>query len=147
MTVFSIDYNIAEVRQFPRDSVMEFSEYLQWDRLAPFYCATLYMNYEEERRIMCHVTCSQFAWMTSFSQLHLMQSTVESFSLCVCVCVCCMRKRLSKFCRGSQNQVGRVHRASPRWSSNCGGFESATGSVRTPHISALEPGRRRWIVQ
>ena len=29
MTVFSIDYNIAEVRQFPRDSVMEFSEYLQ----------------------------------------------------------------------------------------------------------------------
>ena len=29
MTVFSIIYNIAEVRQFPRNSIMEFSEYLQ----------------------------------------------------------------------------------------------------------------------
>jgi len=30
-------YNIAEVHQFPRNSVMEFTEYLQWDRLAPFF--------------------------------------------------------------------------------------------------------------
>jgi len=30
-------YNIADkVHQFPRNLVMEFSEYLQWDRLAPF---------------------------------------------------------------------------------------------------------------
>jgi len=35
-------YNIAEVHQFPRNSVMEFSEYLQWHRVAPF-CATLSM--------------------------------------------------------------------------------------------------------
>jgi len=35
MTVFSIkNNNIAEVHQFPCNSVMEFSEYLQWDRMA-----------------------------------------------------------------------------------------------------------------
>ena len=26
-----VQHNIAEVHQFPRNSVMEFSEYLQWD--------------------------------------------------------------------------------------------------------------------
>jgi len=29
-------YNIAEVHQFLHNSVVEFSEYLQWDRMAPF---------------------------------------------------------------------------------------------------------------
>ena len=36
---------IAEVHQFPCNSVMEFSEYLQWDRMAgaPVFCATLFV--------------------------------------------------------------------------------------------------------
>ena len=32
----------TEVHQFPLNSVMEFPEYLQRDRLAPFFCAILY---------------------------------------------------------------------------------------------------------
>jgi len=30
-------YNIAELHQFPPNSVIEFTEYLQWDRLAQFF--------------------------------------------------------------------------------------------------------------
>ena len=38
-------FNIAEVHQFPCNFVMEFSEYLQWDRMAggPVFCASLYV--------------------------------------------------------------------------------------------------------
>ena len=43
MTGLCSAYNTAEVHQFPYSSVMEFSEYSQWDRMdgGPVFCATL----------------------------------------------------------------------------------------------------------
>jgi len=52
-------YNIAEVHQFPRNSVMEFSEYLQWDRMAPFFappCRGGVWKCRNFRPITCYIS-------------------------------------------------------------------------------------------
>ena len=44
----------AEVHQFPRNSVMEFSQYLQWDRVAPFFappCIILHDGLSRQRQL------------------------------------------------------------------------------------------------
>jgi len=38
-------YNIVEVRQFPRNSVMEFQNICN-EMVAPFFCATLYIEFD-----------------------------------------------------------------------------------------------------
>jgi len=57
MTVFRL-YNIAEIHQFPRNSVMEFSEYLQWDRMAPFFVPPCTLPYLAVTEIANIFVCS-----------------------------------------------------------------------------------------
>jgi len=74
-------YNFAEVHQFPRNLVMEFSEYLQWGRMAhgPVFCATLYLYFLQSNKV---IYFWQHWWLTSMIRwIHGFTSTERKRSV------------------------------------------------------------------
>ena len=73
--------NIAEVHQFPRNSVMEFQNICN-EMVAPFFCATLYKNIVLSL-VIWNWWCSRVAVQTDDSQLALLGdiSTVPQLQL------------------------------------------------------------------